>query len=86
MDFFYHGALDSYDPSCLAKDLKMPVMIIHGKKDRRFPVAFARELRESFTHDAVSIHIAEGAGHSDSSLTPGFTQAVKKFLDQHLQT
>lgn len=84
MDFCYHGLLDSYDPARLAKNLTMPVMLIHGKNDRRFPVAFAKKLKESFSHDAVSMYIAEGAGHSDSSLKPGYAPAVKHFLDQHL--
>lgn len=84
MDFYYRGALELYDPSHLAKQMKMPVMIIHGSEDHRFPVRFAKQLKNSFDHDAVSIYIAEGAGHSDSSLTPGYAPAVKAFLDRYL--
>ena len=60
-----------------------PVMIIHGEKDRRFPLAFALTLRESFSSGQTDLYVAEGAGHSESSQTPGYPAAVKSFLDRH---
>lgn len=84
MDLFYRGALDEYNPSRLAKLINMPVMIIHGEKDRRFPLSFARKLKQSFSHDRVALYVAPGAGHSESSLTPGYGDAVKSFIDQYL--
>ncbi|MFO7964853.1 MAG: alpha/beta fold hydrolase [Desulfobacterales bacterium] len=82
MNLFYRGALDRYSPVRLAKHIRAPVMIIHGEQDKRFPLRFARELKRSFPHENVSIYIAEGADHSDSSLTPGYPHAVKSFLDR----
>jgi dipeptidyl aminopeptidase/acylaminoacyl peptidase len=82
MDLFYHGALDRYSPARLAKEIHVPVMLIHGEKDRRFPLAFARELQQSFPHDRVSFFMAKGAGHSESSTTPGYKEAVEAFLDK----
>ena len=54
------------------------------KKDRRFPVAFAHRLQSSFPAGGARLYIAAGAGHSDSSKTPGYAAAVKSFLDDHL--
>ena len=84
MDLFYHGALDQYSPARLAKELKMPVMLIHGEKDQRFPLAFARELKQRFAHERVSFFVAKGAGHSESSTKPGYREAVETFLDKYL--
>jgi uncharacterized protein len=85
MGLFYKGALDTYSPARLAKQIHIPVMIIHGEKDRRFPPSFALTLKQNFPHDMVSLYIAKGAGHSDSSLTPGYSDAVKSFIDQHFK-
>jgi pimeloyl-ACP methyl ester carboxylesterase len=60
-------------------------MLIHGEKDRRFPLAFALKLKRSFAPGQAELYVAEGAGHSDSSRTPGYAEAVQSFLDQHLR-
>ena len=84
MDLFYKGALAEYNPTRLAEFINMPVMIIHGEKDRRFPLAFAQKLKHSFTHDRVAFYVASEVGHSESSNTPGYGDAVKSFIDQYL--
>ena len=83
-DVFYRGAMDRYSPINLAPDLRMPVMIIHGEKDRRFPVSFAHTLKRCFAPDQADMYIAPGAGHSDSSLTPGYAAAITAFIDRFL--
>jgi len=83
-DLVYRGAMDHYSPINLAPDLKIPVMIIHGEKDQRFPLKFAHQLRQAFGHDHVAMYIGPGAGHSDSSLTPGYAGAVQAFIDRYL--
>jgi len=85
MDLLSHGGLDRYSPARLAKEIHVPVMLIHGEKDRRFPLAFARELQQNFPHDRVSFFMAKGAGHSESSTTPGYREAVKAFLEKYLR-
>ena len=84
MNLFYRNQLDSVSPARLAPAIKIPVMLIHGAKDRRFPLAFARKLKRSFTTERVTLYIAEGAGHSDSSQTPGYAKTVRWFLDRYL--
>jgi len=84
MNLFYKGALDEYSPARLAKHIDVPVMIIHGEKDQRFPLAFARKLKDGFPRDRAVFYIAKGAGHSESSLTAGYRPAVRSFIDQYL--
>ena len=61
----------------------MPVMLIHAEKDRRFPVEFALALKQSFAVGQAKLYVAKGVGHSDSSTTPGYQQAVRSFVDRH---
>jgi pimeloyl-ACP methyl ester carboxylesterase len=82
MNLFYGNKLGTVSPARLAPGLHMPVMLIHGEKDRRFPLAFALTLKDSFAPGLADMYIAEGAGHSDSSLTPGYPDAVKSFIDK----
>ncbi|MEK6193499.1 MAG: alpha/beta hydrolase [Deltaproteobacteria bacterium] len=84
MNLFYRGALEQFSPAVLAKEIHVPVMLIHGEKDQRFPLAFALELGQSFPHDKVSFFVAKGAGHSESSIKPGYKEAVKAFVDIYL--
>ena len=86
MNLFYRNKLDVVSPARLAPSLKMPVMVIHGEKDRRFPLQFAQKLKNSFPPNRVELYVAPGAGHSDSSKTPGYQPAVKLFLDRFMKT
>ena len=84
MNLFYGNKLDSVSPARLASTIHMPVMLIHGEKDKRFPLDFALKLKHSFAPGQADLYVAERAGHSDSSNTPGYAPAVKSFLDRHL--
>ena len=86
MNLFYRNKLAAVSPARLAPSLKMPVMMIHGEKDRRFPLQFAQKLKNSFTSNQVELYIAPSAGHSDSSKTPGYQPAVKLFLNRFMKT
>jgi pimeloyl-ACP methyl ester carboxylesterase len=83
MDLFYGGRLNQMSPTRLARGLALPVMIVHGERDDRFPLEFALRLKESFPEGTTDLYVGQGAGHSDSSLTPGYPAAVKRFLDRH---
>jgi pimeloyl-ACP methyl ester carboxylesterase len=84
-NLLYPGAMEHYSPANLAPDLHMPVMIIHGEKDQRFPVAFAHTLRHRFPAGKVDMYIAPGADHSDASRTPGYLEAVHSFLNHSVK-
>jgi len=83
MDILYKNNIDSVSPARLAPGIKIPVMLIHGEKDARFPLRFAEKLKNSFTPGLSELFVAEGADHGDSSNTPGYAEAVKAFLDRH---
>jgi len=86
MNLFYRNRLDAVSPARLAGSIRMPVMLIHGEKDRRFPLEFAIRLKNSFPAGQAELHIAEGVGHSDSSQTPGYQKAVRSFVERYWQT
>jgi pimeloyl-ACP methyl ester carboxylesterase len=83
MNVIYRGQVARYSPARLAPTISAPVMMIHGKQDRRFPIAYARELAGCFRQGQVDFYAAQGAGHSDSSLTDGYLPAVERFLRRH---
>jgi len=86
MNLFYKNKLDLVSPARLAPLIKVPVMLIHGEKDRRFPLEFALRLKQKFAAGQAELYIAKGVGHSDSSTTAGYQQALRSFLDRHWQT
>jgi pimeloyl-ACP methyl ester carboxylesterase len=85
MNLFYGNKLDTVSPARLAASINVPVMMIHGEKDRRFPLEFALKLKRSFAPGQAELYVAEGAGHSESSRTPGYAEAVGSFLERHLK-
>ena len=84
MDWLYGVRLESTSPARVAPGLGMPVMLIHGERDGRFPLVMARELRRAFSHAEVEMYVGPGAGHSDTSQTPGYAGAVAAFLQRYL--
>lgn len=84
MRILYRGATEIYSPARIAPQISMPVMLIHGQKDRRFPVCFALKLKHCFVHRRVACYIAKEAGHSGASKTRGYGPAVKSFINQYL--
>jgi pimeloyl-ACP methyl ester carboxylesterase len=85
MNMFYQNKLESFSPARLAPLIKMPVMLIHGEKDRRFPLKFAVALKQNFADGQAELYVAQGVGHSDSSKTVGYPKAVQSFIDRHWQ-
>ena len=83
MNVLYRGQVRRFDPGRLAPSISAPVMMIHGTRDRRFPPAYAEALKDCFRPGQVDFYAAEGAGHSDSSRTPGYLPAVERFLRRH---
>lgn len=84
MNLFYRNRLKEISPAALAPSISMPIMLIHGENDRRFPVAFASKLLQCFPPGRAELFTAPGAGHSESSRSPGYPEAVKRFIDRHI--
>ncbi len=83
MDIFYKFRMDSISPARLAAAIDMPVLIIHGERDQHFPLEDARALRDSFPAGRAEFFVGRGADHSGSSLAPGYSVAIKSFIERH---
>jgi uncharacterized protein len=74
------SSLRQLSPEILAPDLDVPVMLIHGARDRRFPLAYAHQLITAFRNGHARLFVAPYAGHSDSSLDPDYPAALTTFV------
>ena len=85
MTLFYRFQLRPLSPEQMAPSLAMPVMLIHGGGDRRFPLVFAHRLFGRLPAGRARLFVAPGAGHSEASGHPDYPAAVDGFLDTHRQ-
>ena len=81
--FLYRGKFDAWDPQVLAGALDIPVQLVHGEKDEKFPVAYAESLQSAFRPGQAQLWVAAGAGHSDASTRPGYAAMVRDFVARH---
>ncbi|MCD6296108.1 MAG: alpha/beta hydrolase [Deltaproteobacteria bacterium] len=84
MDIFYRFRMDRVSPVRMAPDLDIPVLIIHGEKDRGFPLHHAWRLRDVFPAGRAELFVGQDADHSGSSLTPEYPMAIKSFVNRHI--
>lgn len=84
MDIFYRFRMDQVSPVRLAPDIDIPVIIIHGEKDRCFPLPHAWRLMDGFPAGRAELFVGQNADHSGSSLTPEYPIAIKSFVNRHL--
>lgn len=63
---------------------KFPVLIVHGAKDRLFPVAFARENRDKYRKEGHPVQYEEIAdlGHFWGT-NAGINETIWKFFEKH---
>jgi len=85
MDIFYRFGMDGVSPALLARQIDIPVLIIHGDEDENFPLHHAWRLRDGFPPGRAELFVGRGADHSSCSLTPEYPIAIKAFVDRHLQ-
>ena len=83
MNAIYLNRIDDIDPARLAPGLPMPVMQIHGENDRRFPLHFAKQLTPHFADGKASLFIGKRAGHSTTWQAPGYSEAVRAFIERY---
>ncbi|MBI9075005.1 MAG: alpha/beta hydrolase [Desulfatibacillum sp.] len=83
MSLIYGKMIDAQSPGNLAKQISMPVLLIHGEFDEKFPLSMARELLGYFKPGQASLFIGKGSGHSDSPDAPGYEDAVQNFVNSH---
>ncbi len=79
----YGKELEETSPAALARNLDVPVLLIHGELDPTFPVSYAEKLARSFPEGRAQLWVAKGAGHSDASAQAGYEETVRGFLEAH---
>jgi uncharacterized protein len=84
MDIYYRFQMDAVSPERLAETIHVPVLLIHGEKDRSFPLHHAWRLRDAFPEGGAELFVAKGSNHSNSSLDPKYPTAIKSFVSRHI--
>jgi len=71
-----------YDTVSRLREIRRPVLIIHGTADTTVPVAEAHTLYQS-ANDPKELYIVEGAGHNDVASVAGrqYGERVRSWLD-----
>jgi len=85
MDIYYRFQMDAVSPERLAETIHVPVLLIHGEKDRSFPLHHAWRLRDAFPEGGAELFVAKGSNHSNSSLDPRYAKAIESFVSRHLK-
>ncbi len=83
MDIYYRFQMDAISPQRLAGNIRIPVLIVHGEKDKSFPLHHAWRMRDAFPGGA-ELFVAKGSNHSNSSLDPQYAKAMESFVSRHL--
>ena len=71
----------AFDSLSKVKDLKLPVLYVHGDKDIDVPSIFSQQLYAA-SSEPKQIWIVSGAGHDNitADFSKGYTEALKSFL------
>jgi len=85
MDIYYRFQMGAVSPERLAETIHVPVLLIHGEKDRSFPLHHAWRLRDAFPEGGAELFVAKGSNHSNSSLDPRYAKAIESFVSRHLK-
>jgi len=85
MDIYYRFQMDAVSPERLAETIHVPVLLIHGEKDRSFPLHHAWRLRDAFPEGGAELFVAKSSNHSNSSLDPRYAKAIESFVSRHLK-
>jgi dipeptidyl aminopeptidase/acylaminoacyl peptidase len=80
--------LKASSPTELADKITVPVLLVHGGKDKRAPISHARRMREALTragHPPEWLEEPdEGHGFYDSERQKNFYLKLQAFLDRHI--
>ncbi len=86
MSLIYGKQIDEQCPANLAKQLTMPVLLVHGEFDEKFPLTMAHELAKNFRPDQATLFVGKGSGHSDCPDSPGYEEALHNFVNSYWKT
>lgn len=72
---------DKFDSIALAKNIKVPTLIVTAEYDQVIPNKHAKRLRDHLTETIVTYHLIAGAEHNNITSFPQYEEAIKKFTD-----
>ncbi len=73
---------DRFDSIDLAKNIRIPTLIVAAELDRVVPVKHALRLRDQLTETSVTYHLIAGAEHNDITSFPQYQKAIEDFVDK----
>jgi pimeloyl-ACP methyl ester carboxylesterase len=76
------------NPEKTAKLVTCPVLVIHGEKDERFPVAWAKRVHDNLPSPQKQWYLAKGNGHDDMFWhhdAENVKARIVQFLAQHMR-
>lgn len=71
---------DRFDSEARLPDLALPVLVVHGTRDRLIPFDHGAYLADTLGSRATLVPI-EGAGHNDVLLSPRAIASIQRFID-----
>jgi alpha-beta hydrolase superfamily lysophospholipase len=68
------------------KDVRLPLLVIHGEKDTLIPVSHGKELFEACQVEDKVLHIIPGAGHNNLLYAgmESYFGKIRQFVEKHL--
>ena len=83
LDFRFTLPGDMFPNIDRMKNVRCPVLIIHGTRDEIVPTEHAEQLMDACPHDRKTIYLVEGAGHNniESIAGPPLFQVIQNFID-----
>jgi pimeloyl-ACP methyl ester carboxylesterase len=85
-EIFSGFRLGDYSPVRLAPKTDIPVLIIHGQMDEKFPVRWARQLEKAFPLGRARVYIGNNSTHTQTGETIQCQEAVRDFVEECWQT
>jgi len=78
--------IESAAPAQVVRELKAPLLIIHGEADSQIPVEHAREIYANADPATTELWMVPGADHGQAHMVAGprYEVRVSTFLERHL--
>ncbi len=74
---------DAACPRCAAPHIQAPLLLIHSRDDERIPWRHSAKIRDA-AKVPVRLFLVSGVRHADVGKAPGVSEAVRDWLDRHL--
>lgn len=80
MEILHGFRLGPMSPVKLAGKINRPVLLIHGRKDEKFPARWVYQLQKAFPDGRATVAVIPGATHTEAGEKPEAAKAVRDFI------